>query len=115
MNIRLLTILALAILIGAFAIFTYVDSQRPVMSYTGRVQLETASHEALPLNNAIFIQNSDAPRGRIYLRFKDDHAMNDAIGKEVTVSGSLESVQLDDGESISIMEVGKIDYLPIKR
>lgn len=99
---------------GAIAIFGYINSQRhdPVMSCTGRVQLDTASHEDLRLNNAIYIDDLDAPHGRMYLRFKNDGKMNDAIGKHVRATGPLKSVQLDSGESITELWVNDIQYLP---
>lgn len=114
MTIRLLMTFIVGVLIGAIAMFGYVGSQRrdPVMNCTGRVQLDTASHEDLRLNNAIFIDDLDAPRGRMYLRFKTDKSMNDAIGKYVTATGPLKSVQLDNGEFMTELWVDDIQYLP---
>lgn len=114
MKVHLLIAITLGVVIGAVAMFAYIDSQRrdPVMSCSGRVQLDTASHEDLRLNNAIFIDNPGAPHGRIYLRFKEDKTMNDPIGKQVTVTGSLKSVKLDNGESITELDVEDIQYLP---
>ena len=46
------------------------------------------------------------------IRFTDDMKMNDAIGKHITVTGSLKSVKLDNGESISELDADNIQYLP---
>ncbi len=114
MRVHWLTTFAAGILAGAIAMFGYVHFQRhdPVMSCTGRVQLDTASHEDLRLNNAVFIDDLDAPRGQMYLRFRNDRAMNEAIGKHVTATGPLKSVQLENGESITELQVSNIQYLP---
>lgn len=114
MTLRLLTTLTVGILIGAFAMFAYVSSERhdPVMSCTGLVKLDTASHEDVRLNNAIFIDDMDAPRGRMYLRFHSDRTMNEAIGKYVTATGPLLSVKLDNGESFTELQVNDLQYLP---
>lgn len=114
MKARLLITFTVGVLIGAIAMFGYVDTQHhdPVMSSTGCVQIDTASYEDLRLNNAIFINDLDAPRGQLYLRFKDDKTMNAAIGKYVTATGPLKSVLLDSGESITELWVDDIQYLP---
>jgi hypothetical protein len=110
MKLRLLTTFTVGFLIGAFAMFAYVSSKRhdPVMSCTGLVKLDTASHEDLRLNNAIFIDEVDAPRGRMYLRFNSDRTMNEAIGKYVIATGSLSFMKLDNGDSITELRVNDI-------
>lgn len=114
MNTRTPVIFALGALIGALAMagFTRSLHRDPIMSSSGRVQLETATHEDARLNNAVFIDNPDAPLGRMFLRFGDDKAMNEAIGKNVTVSGSLHAIQLGDGRTITELQVGELKYQP---
>ncbi len=112
MNFRLLATFVLGLLSGGIAVYVLgVYQQRdPVLACTGRVQLDTTSPEDLRLNGAIFIDNSGAHNGRIYLRFKDDAAMNEAIGKNATLTGALKAIRIDDGKYISELLVGHIEY-----
>lgn len=112
MNFRLLTIFVLGLLTGGIAVSVLgVYQQRdPVLACTGRVQLDTTSPEDLRLNGAIFVDNSGAHNGRIYLRFRDDAAMNDAIGKNATLTGALKATRIDDGRYISELLVGHVEY-----
>lgn len=114
MNLRNPAIFVLGALIGALAMSGVHRSQHldPVMSSSGRVQLDTATHEDARLNNAVFIDNPDAPQGRMFLRFSDDKTMNAAIGKKVTVTGSLHAVKLGDGRTITELLVGELEYRP---
>lgn len=114
MNVRMPAIFALGALVGALAMsgFAQFRHEDPVMSASGRVQLDTASHGDPHLNNAIFINDPDAPQGRMYLKFSNDGMMNEAIGKNVTATGSLQSVKLDDGASITELHVSNLKYLP---
>lgn len=110
----LLTTFALGALIGGIAITGLIHSQHrdPVMSCSGRVQLDTASYDDAHLSNALFIENPDAPQGRMYLKFNNDRTMNEAIGKSVTATGSLRSVKLDNGGSITELLVSELKYHP---
>lgn len=114
MNTRTPAIFVLGALIGALATsgYTGFQQQDPVMSSSGRVQVDTASHEDVRLNNAVFIDNPDAPQGRMFLKFNDEKTMNEAIGKNVTVTGPLHSMQLNDGRTITELQVSEIKYQP---
>jgi hypothetical protein len=114
MKARIPAIFALGTLIGALAMSGYSRLQHrdPVLSSTGRVQVDTISHADPRLDNAVFIDNPDAPLGRMFLKFRDDETMNEAIGKNVTVTGSLHAVQLDDGQTMTELHVGEIKHLP---
>jgi hypothetical protein len=110
---RPVTAFTVGAVIGAVAMFGFKNAQQsaPVMSCSGRVQLDTASHEDLRLNNSVYMDNRDAPNGRMYLQFKDDQAMNNMLGKRVTVTGRLKSVELDSGDSITVMAVDIAEQL----
>lgn len=114
MRMRLLTVFTLGVIIGGIAMFGCISFRQrdPVMSCSGSVQLDATSNNNLGLDNAIFIDDPDAPSGRMYVRFKNDRSMNDAIGKRVKVTGPLKSVQLDNGASITELEAADIQYLP---
>lgn len=117
MNNGLISKVMLAILVVAIAIFVNVHFQNKdrVVTYTGVVRLDTASYEDLKLNNAIYIDNSDAPSGRLYLRFKNNQTLNDAIGKQVKVFGLKETSQLDNGELIWVLQVSDVDFITLKQ
>lgn len=111
MKLRLLTTFVLGMLIGGVAVFTTEIFQHrdPMLACSGRVQLDTTSPEDLRLNGAVFIENSGAYNGRVYLRFTSDAARNHAIGKNATLTGVLRAVRIDDGNYISELLVGKIE------
>lgn len=106
----------LALLVVAITIFAYVNFQNKelMMSYSGVVKLDSASYEDLKLNNAVYINQLDAPNGRLHLRFNDKKTLNDAIGKQVKLSGLQKTVRLDNGESIWELQVNKVEYEAIK-
>lgn len=110
---RLLIAFALSILFGAVGARIYLRTQQnaPTISFTGIAQLDTASHQELQLNNAIFIENAGAPDGRVYLKFNDGRTLNDSIGKQVQVSGQLRSVKLESGNFISELLVEKVQQI----
>jgi hypothetical protein len=112
MNSGLLSKVMLAILVVASAIFAFVNFQNKeqMMSYKGVVKLDTASYEDLKLNNAIYIDYSDAPSDRLYLRFKDNQTPKDVIGNQVRVFGRKETSQLDNGEFIWELRVNDVEY-----
>ncbi|MFN0021805.1 MAG: hypothetical protein ACKVP0_26460 [Pirellulaceae bacterium] len=94
-------------LLGSLLTVLYFSSSNPEPQITlnGLAVLDTASHQDMYLNNAIHLDGPATINGPIYLRFADDKMMNGAIGKTVSVSGSLTAVKLDNGTYVTEMTV----------
>jgi hypothetical protein len=107
MKVRLFIVFIFGVVLGCIGAISYIgiSEPAPVIGFIGKVQLDTASHEDIRLNNAMFIENPGAPDGRVYLRFTDDKIMNDTVGKQVQVSGQLKSVKMEKGHFITELTV----------
>jgi hypothetical protein len=113
MKVRLFIVFTFGVVLGCIAAISYmrISEPAPAIAFIGKVQLDTASHEDIRLNNAMFIENPGAPDGRVYLRFTDDRIMNDTIGKHVQVSGQLKSVKMENGHFITELTVINVDQV----
>jgi hypothetical protein len=113
MKVRLFIVFTFGVVLGCIAAISYmrISEPAPAIAFIGKVQLDTASHEDIRLNNAMFIENPGAPDGRVYLRFTDDKIMNDTVGKQVQVSGQLKSVKLEKGHFITELTVINVDQV----
>ncbi len=82
----------------------------PEISFKGRAVLDTATYQNPYLNNAIYLDNPALTEDRIYLFFQDDITMNAIIGKKVTVSGFLKTVNIGDGLDVTELTVVNVEY-----
>lgn len=103
----------LGVVLGSVGTFLYFKtrtvSSQPTIPLSGTVTLDTASYPNLYLNNAIYLDNPTVSDRRIYLDFQDDATMNEALGKTVTVVGTLQTVDIGDGEEVTEMDVLRIE------
>lgn len=106
------------ILIGLIpaVLYIFIREQTPAISCVGRVQVDSFSHSPdSPWIDAggIFIENREAPNERLYLEFKNNKLLNDAIAtqKKVMLTGKLEYVTLNSGELIAQLRVNNIDQV----
>ena len=98
--------LALGVGIGV-ATWHWLFEPDPV-NISGVLQIDSASHEDLYLNNAIYISSPSAPDGRIYLQFRSNKQLNtawDANGANVELTGEIKSHILDSGEPVTEIHV----------
>ena len=72
---------------------------------------DTATYENLYFTNAIYLQDPTTTKDTIYLRFRDDAAMNAVIDKRVIVSGQLHAVDIGDGEKVTELDVLRVERI----
>ena len=102
--------LAIGVCIGVAACY-WIPGPKPV-SIKGILELDTATHQDLYLNNAMYIVSPTAPNGRIYLKFRANKELKHASGAirdNVELTGVMKSHILDSGEPVNEIQVQKFE------
>jgi hypothetical protein len=112
-NARLLGSFLLGITLGCIAMFWYLTifKPQPTISLDGMTTFDTATYKNLYFTNAIYLQDPTTTKDTIYLRFRDDAAMNAVIDKRVVVSGQLHAVDIGDGEKVTELDVLRVERI----
>ncbi|AKG20000.1 hypothetical protein IJ00_00565 [Calothrix sp. 336/3] len=113
MKIQSIIMLIFGFILGCIAVTSYITIREttPVITCIGKVKLDTASYEDIPLNNATFMENPGVPSGRLYMRFTNSKTMSHTIGKFVKVNGRIKSVILKNGDLINEMIVINLELI----
>ena len=84
--------------------------ERPqTMQVTSVVKIEKQPHQDPYLKNAAYISSSQAPQGKVYLRFHNDKDLKLAVGKNVDLIGLLTPVELKNGERVIELRVNHFE------
>ncbi len=112
-NAQLLGSFLLGIILGCIAMFWYLTifKPQPTISLDGMTTFDTATYKNLYFTNAIYLQDPTNVKDTIYLRFRDDAAMNAVIDKRVIVSSQLHAVDVDDGENVTELDVLHVERI----
>ena len=112
-NARLLSSLFPGVILGCVAMFWYLTifKPQPTISLNGMTTFDTATYENLYFINAIYLKDPTIVKDTIYLRFRDDAAMNAVIDKRVIVSSQLHAVDVDDGEKVTELDVLRVERI----
>ena len=112
-NTRLLSSLFPGIILGCIAMFWYptIFKPQPTIRLDGMTTFDTATYENLHFTNAIYLQDPTIVKDTIYLRFRNDAAMNAVIDKRVVVSGQLHAVDIGDGENVTELDVLRVERI----
>jgi hypothetical protein len=112
-NAQLLGSFLVGIILGCMIMFWYLTifKPQPTISLGGMTTFDTATYENLYFTNAIYLQDPTIVKDTIYLRFRDDDAMNAVIDKRVVVSGKLNTVDIGDGEKVTELDVLRVEQI----
>lgn len=113
LNARLLGSFLLGTILGCITMVWYLTifKPQPTISLDGMTTFDTATYENLYFTNAIYLQDPTIVKDTIYLRFRDDAAMNAVIDKRVVVSGQLNTVDIGDGETVTELDVLRVERI----